>query len=298
MVGSSIFHMLKKKGYNNLITVSKNKLNLIDQKKTFNFLKIQKPDVVIIASAKVGGIKANNLYRANFIYENLQIQNNLIHGSYLSKTKKLIFLGSSCVYPKICKQPIKEEYLLSSILEKTNEPYSIAKIAGLKMCESYNNQYNSNFICLMPCNLYGPNDNYDTENSHFLPALIKKIHDAKIYNKKEIILWGDGSPKREVMYVGDLADACVHFMKKNINHNYINVGSNVEYNIKEYCKIIMKIMNYNVKIKFDKNMPNGTPRKILDNTLANNYGWYPKTELMEGLKITISDYMEKIKKIR
>ena len=298
MVGSSIFHLLKKKGYNNLITVSKNKLNLIDQKKTFNFLKIQKPDVVIIASAKVGGIKANNLYRANFIYENLQIQNNLIHGSYLSKTKKLIFLGSSCVYPKICKQPIKEEYLLSSILEKTNEPYSIAKIAGLKMCESYNNQYNSNFICLMPCNLYGPNDNYDTENSHFLPALIKKIHDAKIYNKKEIILWGDGSPKREVMYVGDLADACVHFMKKNINHNYINVGSNVEYNIKEYCKIIMKIMNYNVKIKFDKNMPNGTPRKILDNTLANNYGWYPKTELMEGLKITISDYLEKIKKIR
>ena len=214
LVGSAILRRLKNLGYKNLIYVEKSRLNLLDQKKVFNFLKRKKPDFIFIAAAKVGGILANNNFKADFIYQNLTIQNNLIHGAYLNKIKNLIFLGSSCVYPKFCKQPIKEKYLLRGELEKTNDAYALAKIAGIKMCESYNLQYNTNYRCIMPTNTFGPNDNYDTLNSHFFPALIKKINEIKIGKKNNLILWGDGSAKREVIYVDDLADACIYFMKK------------------------------------------------------------------------------------
>ena len=291
MVGSAIVRLLKKKSYKNLILKTKKQLDLLDQSKTFNFLKKNKPDVVIICSAKVGGIKANNTLKAEFIYQNLQIQNNLIHGSYLAGVKKLIFLGSSCIYPKFSKQPIKENYLLSDYLEKTNEPYAIAKIAGLKMCESYNFQYNTNYLCLMPCNLYGPNDNYDLETSHFLPALIRKVHEAKINNRKSVNLWGNGLAKRELLHVDDLADACLFFLKKNIKDSIINIGSGEEYRIKDYLKIIMDNLNCDLKIDYDLSKPNGTPRKILDISLAKSYGWRSKIKFIKGLKSTYNNFL-------
>ena len=218
------------------------------------------------------------------MFENLQIQNNLIHGSYLSGVKKLIFLGSSCIYPKRCKQPIKEEYLLNSSLEYTNEPYAIAKIAGVKLVENYNKQYQTNYLCLMPCNLYGQNDNYDLDSSHFLPALIKKIFLAKKYNHSNVTLWGNGKAKRELMHVDDLSSACLIFLNKKVRHHYINIGSGEEFRIIEYAKKIAKIFNYNGKLVFDSNMPNGTPRKILDSTLANSFGWKSKIPFDKGIK--------------
>ena len=284
MVGSALLRIFQKKKFQNIITRSRKRLDLLDQNKTFSFLKKNKPDAVIIAAAKVGGIKANDTYRADFLYENLQIQNNLIHGSYLSDVKNLLFLGSSCIYPKNCKQPIKEQYLLTSSLEKTNEPYAIAKISGLKMIESYNLQYKKNYLCLMPCNLYGPNDNYDLENSHFLPAIIQKIYMAKILNEPSVSLWGDGSPKREIMHVDDLADSCLHFLRNPISENFINIGSGEEYTIKKFAQIISSEINYKGKIKFDTNMPNGTQRKILDSSLAKNLNWEAKIEFKKGLK--------------
>ena len=292
MVGSSILRLLKKKNFVNVITVSKKKLNLLNQQSTFNFLRQLQPNYIIIASAKVGGIMDNNTFRADYLYQNLQIQNNLIHGSYLANIKKIIFLGSSCIYPRNCRQPIKEEYLLSSKLEPTNEPYAIAKIAGLKMCETYNYQYNTRYLCLMPCNLFGPNDSYDLNKSHFLPALIKKIHNAKLNKQKEIILWGNGRPKRELMHVDDLAEACLFFLKKYINNNYINIGSGYESTIKQYAKKISAIIGYQGKLKFDKSLPNGTPRKILDSSLANKYGWFSKKDIDLSLKETYSDYLK------
>lgn len=290
MVGSSVTKLLLKKGYSKVITVPKSRLNLMDQRETFKFLQKNLPDLVIIAAAKVGGILSNNIYRAEYLYENLQIQNNLIHGSHLAKVKNLIFLGSSCIYPKISKQPIKEKYLLNSILEETNEPYAIAKIAGVKLCENYKRQYKSNYISLMPCNLYGQNDNFDTLNSHFLPALIKKIYLAKKNRKKYIHLWGNGLPKRELLHVDDLAEACIHFMKKNISEYYLNIGSGVECTIKKYAKMIMKIYDYKAEIIFDKSKPNGTPRKLLDSSLANKYGWHPKIELIKGLSDVCGEF--------
>lgn len=290
MVGSSILNLLQKNKYKKIITVSKKKINFLDQKKTFSFLKKTKPDAVIIAAAKVGGIRANNNYRGDFIYENLQIQNNLIHGSYLAGIKKLIFLGSSCIYPKKCKQPIKESYLLTDSLEYTNEPYAIAKIAGLKMIENYNLQYKTNYLCLMPCNLYGPNDNYDLNNSHFIPAIIKKIHLSIKKNQKEIILWGDGSPKREVMFVDDLSRACIHFLNIKTNENYINIGSGEEYSIKQYAKKISNILGYKGKFIFDLSQPNGTPRKLLNSSIANSYNWRPNISFEEGIKLTYEDF--------
>lgn len=290
MVGSSILRKLKNSGYKNIITRSKIQLNLLEQQKTYNFLSIKKPDIIIIAAAKAGGISANDKYRGEFLYENLQIQNNLIHGGYLVGVKKIIFLGSSCVYPRDCKQPIKEDYLLSGNLEKTNEPYAVAKIAGIKLIENYNKQYNSKYLCLMPCNLYGPNDNYDLDNSHFLPALIKKIYIAKINNQKSITLWGDGSPKRELMYVDDLAEAVFFFMNKKTNHHLINIGSNKEHTILEYAKYIKKLLNYNGDILFDKQRPNGTPRKIMNSRLAKHYGFNYHTPFSEGIKKTLDDY--------
>lgn len=292
MVGSSVIRLLKKKNYKNILTRSREQLDLTDQNKTFLFLKRYKPDVVIIAAAKVGGIYANNKYRADFLYKNLQIQNNLIHGSYLNNIKKLIFLGSSCIYPKYCKQPIRESYLLSGDLEHTNEPYAIAKIAGLKMCENYNSQYNTNYISLMPCNLYGPNDNYDLNNSHFLPAFIRKVYEANKYNNAYVTIWGDGNPKRELLYVDDLASAILHFMKVKTKESLINIGSGKEYSITAYLKKIMKVANIRKKINFDLSKPNGTPRKLLDSSIAHKYGWYPKIDIDSGLNLTWNYFKE------
>lgn len=282
LVGSAIIRKLKFYGYKNIITISKKKLDLRNQSKVNFFFKKYKPNAVINAAATVGGIYANNKYRAEFIYNNLAIQNNIIHASYLNKVHNLIFLGSSCVYPKNCKQPIKEEYLLSSTLEKTNEPYAIAKIAGIKMCENYNLQYGTNYKCLMPTNTYGPNDNYDNLTSHFYPALIKKVYEAKKRNKKEIIIWGNGKSFRELIYVDDLADACIYFLKKKTKESLINIGSGEERRILDYAKFIIKKIGIKVKIKFDKTKPNGTFRKKLDTKVANKYGWKPKISLDQG----------------
>ena len=290
MVGSSILRYLKKKNYKNVITINKNKLDLLNQAKTEKFIKKIKPDFVIIAAAKVGGILANKNFKADFIYQNLVIQTNIIHSSYIAGVKKLIFLGSSCIYPKYSKQPIKEESLLSGNLEPTNDAYAIAKIAGLKMCEAYNKQYNLNYICLMPTNLYGPNDNYHTQNSHFYPALISKIYNAKIKNKKKIIIWGNGKSKRELMYVDDLADACEFFLKKKTKDTLINIGSGNENTILGFANFIMRKMNVNLKIDFDKSKPNGTPRKILNTKLAESYGWKSKINLSKGFDLVFQDF--------
>ncbi len=293
MVGSSILNFFKKKKYKNIITVERNKLDLINQVQTEKFLKKIKPDYVIIAAAKVGGILANNNFKGEFIYQNLMIQNNIIHSSFLAGVKKLIFLGSSCIYPKYSKQPIKEDYLLAGKLEPTNDAYAIAKIAGVKMCEAYNKQYNLNYICLMPTNLYGPNDNYNLKTSHFYPALISKIHTAKIKKKKQVLIWGDGKSKRELMYVDDLADACEFFLRNKTKHSLINIGSGEEKSIKGFANFIMKKLDVKLKIKYDKSKPNGTPRKILDRGLAKNYGWRSKIKLDKGFDLTFKDFIQK-----
>ena len=298
LVGSAIVRKLKKKGYNKIITINKSKLDLTNQNKVYNFLKKKKPKFIFIAAAKVGGIYSNNKYRAEFIYSNLSIQNNIIHSAYRCNIKDIIFLGSSCVYPKFCNQPIKEDFLLNGKLEKTNEPYAIAKIAGIKMCESYNDQYKTNYKCLMPTNTFGPNDNYDLLNSHFFPSMIRKIHELKQKKGKNLILWGDGSPKRELIYVDDLADACVFFMNKKIKETLVNIGTGKDFTIKEYANLLLKIINPGKKIKilFDRTKPNGTPRKVLNINLAKKYGWKAKTNIEEAIKITYRDYLRKITK--
>ena len=297
LVGSAIVRKLKEKKYKNILTASRNKLDLTNQNEVFKYLNKNKPNFIFIAAAKVGGIYSNDKYKAEFIYENLSIQNNLIHAAYKCKIRDIIFLGSSCVYPKFCKQPIKETYLLKDELEKTNEPYAIAKIAGIKMCESYNFQYKTNYRCLMPTNTFGPNDNYDPLNSHFFPSIIRKIHEMKISKKKDFILWGDGSPKREVIYVDDIADACVFFMTKRTKETVINIGTGKDYKIKKYVDIIAKQIfpNGKFKIKFDKKKPNGTPRKVLDVSLAKKYGWKAKTSLKFAIDKTYLDYISSIK---
>ena len=293
LVGSAILSRLKYFGFKKIITVSRNQLDLCSQNDVYNFLKKNNPKFVIIAAAKVGGILANEKYRANFIYENLAIQNNLIHGSFLNKIKNLIFLGSSCVYPKFSKQPIKEEYLLTGKLETTSEPYAIAKIAGIKMCESYNRQHNTNYKCLMPSNSYGPGDHYDLDNSHFFPALIKKIYQAKTDNKKSITLWGSGKAKRQLIYVKDLADACIFFLSKNTKESLINIGAEKDKTIKQYAEFIIKKMGLKIKINFDTTKPDGTLRKLLDISLAKKYGWFPKVSLSEGFDITYEDFLKR-----
>jgi GDP-L-fucose synthase len=294
LVGSAIIRKLKKKGYKNIIFRSKKQLDLKNQKKVLSFFKGNKPDFIFIAAAKVGGIYSNDKYRAEFIFDNLSIQTNLIHSAYLCGIKDLIFLGSSCVYPRNCKQPIKESYLLTGELEKTNDAYAVAKIAGIKMCESYNIQYKTNYKCLMPTNTFGPNDHYNALNSHFLPALIKKVHDLKLNNKKELTLWGNGLAKREVIYVDDIADACIFFMKKNFLGTILNIGTGKDFSIKQYAKIILnKIIPKNkIKIRYDLSKPNGTPRKVLDIKLANKYGWKPKTKLDEAITKTYKNFLE------
>ncbi|WP_440657115.1 NAD-dependent epimerase/dehydratase family protein [Candidatus Pelagibacter sp. HIMB1509] len=289
-LGSAIYRILYKNGYKNILTVDKKKINLLNQTKVFNFIKKNKPNLVIIAAAKVGGIYANNKYRGKFIYENLQIQNNLIHGAYLSGVKNLIFFGSSCIYPEGITKPISEKLLLSGTLEYTNEPYAIAKIAGIKLCESYNIEYKTNYKCLMPCNSYGPKDNYHNKNSHFFAALIKKILYAKKDKKKYIEIWGSGKPKREIIYVDDIAMACLYFMKKKTKETLINIGSGKDYSIETYAKKIMKHLNVKFKIKKNKKMPDGIKRKLLNINLAKSYGWRPTIGFKEGLDLTIKDF--------
>ena len=293
MVGSAILRKLKQLKYKKIFFQSKSQLNLIDQKKVFKYINRIKPDAVILAAAKVGGIKANNEKRAEFIFENLSIQNNVIDSSFRSGVKNLIFLGSSCVYPKNSKIPIKEKYLLSNYLEKTNEPYAIAKIAGINLCESYNIQYGVNYKCLMPCNSYGINDNYDQNGSHFLPALIRKIVDALKTNKDYINIWGSGRPLRELIFSDDIADACIYFLNKKTKHSLINIGTGIEKSINNYAKYIMQHLGINLKIKNEKINLDGTYRKLMDSSLAKKYGWKYKTELDVGLSITINDYLNR-----
>ena len=292
LIGSAILRKLKSYGYKRIITIDKKKLNLLDQKKVFNFLKKKKPKFIFLAAAKVGGIHYNNNFKADFIYENLMIQSNIIHGAFKSNIKNLIFLGSSCIYPKFCKQPIKEKYLLTGKLEETNDAYAIAKIAGVKMCESYNSQYKTNYKCLMPTNTFGPNDNYHKVNSHFVPALIRKIYNLKFSKQKNILIWGDGSPKREIIYVDDIADACIYFMNKKTNNSLINIGTGYDMTIKQYVEYFLKILlpNKKIKIIFDKTKPNGTPRKLMDVSLAKKYGWKYKTELKDAILKTFEYY--------
>ena len=297
LVGSAIVRELNRNGYKNIITANKKKLDLLDSTKTLRFLKQKKPIFIFIAAAKVGGIYSNSKYKADYIYENLTIQTNLIHGAYLAGIKNIIFLGSSCVYPKKCKQPIREQYLLRGELENTNDAYAVAKIAGIKMCQSYNEQYKTNYRCLMPTNTFGAKDKYDKLNSHFLPALIKKIHDLKINKKDTLILWGNGRAKREIIHVDDLANACVYFMNKKTKHSIINVGTGRDYSIKFYATLMKKIIlpNKKIFIKYDLSKPNGTLRKILDVSLAKKYGWKSQINLKESIIKTYQSYLEEIK---
>ena len=292
MVGSAILKKLKLRGYKKIITVSKSKLNLLDQKKVEIFLKKKKPKIVIIAAARVGGILANNNNKANFLYENLMIQTNLIHSSFLAGVKNLIFLGSSCIYPKNVKQPIKEKSFMTGKLEETNDAYALAKITGVKMCKDYSKQYNLNYKTLMPANMFGANDNYNLKSSHFFPALIKKIHLAKINSKKKLTIWGNGKAKRELLFVDDFADACIFFMKKKTKESFINIGSGIEKNITGYAKFIMKKLKVKLKINYDNSKPNGMKRKILDLSISRKYGWASKTSLDKAFNLVYQDFVK------
>jgi GDP-L-fucose synthase len=284
MVGSAIVRKLQAEGYSNIVLRTSKELDLRNQTAVENFFASEKPEYVFLAAAKVGGIMANNTYRADFLYENLMIESNVIHQSYVHKVKKLLFLGSSCIYPKLAPQPLKEEHLLSGYLEETNEPYAIAKIAGIKLCESYRRQYGCNFISAMPTNLYGPNDNYDLEKSHVIPALIRKFHEAKVNNSPSVEVWGSGKPLREFMHVDDLADACLFLMDKYNEEGFINIGTGEEVSIAELAKIVKNVVNVSSEIEFNASKPDGTPRKLMDSTRLNNSGWRSKISLKEGLK--------------
>lgn len=295
MVGSAILKRLNAEGYKNLIYVNRSKLDLRDQKETYNFLKKKKPKVVFVASAKVGGILANQKNGADFISDNLLIQNNLIIGSFKFKVKKLIFLSSSCAYPKDAPRPFKEKYIFNGNFEETNAPYAVAKIAGMKLCASFNHQYKTDFKTLIPCNLYGDNDTFDFKNSHFFPALIKKISDFKTGKSKQIIIWGNGKAKRELMHVDDLADAAVYFMNKKINYDYINIGTGKQLSITEYAKEICKYLNIKPKFRYDKSKPNGMKTKVVDVHLARKLGWKSKITLRKGIERTYSYYIKNYK---
>ncbi len=292
LVGSAIVRALKKQGYTNFVLKTRQELDLCDGAAVDTFYAEENPDYVFIAAAKVGGILANSKYPAQFIHENISIQSNLIHGAYKAKVKKLLFLGSSCIYPKHCPQPILEEYLLTAPLEPTNEWYAIAKIAGLKLCEAYQKQYGARFISLMPTNLYGPCDNYDLQNSHVLPALIRKFIEAKKDNKKEVVIWGTGTPKREFLYVDDLAEAAIFAMDHYEGTQWLNVGTGEDITIKEVASLLAELVGYQGELVFDTSKPDGTPRKVLDVTKINELGWSAKTSLNEGLQQAISWYIE------
>ncbi|KKQ40680.1 MAG: NAD-dependent epimerase/dehydratase [Candidatus Magasanikbacteria bacterium GW2011_GWA2_37_8] len=300
LVGSAIVRKLQSEGYNNLILKNHSELDLLNQQAVADFFATEKPEYVFLAAAKVGGILANDTFPAQFIYENLQIQNNIIHNAYLSGVKKLLFLGSSCIYPRECPQPMKEEYLLTGLLEQTNEPYALAKIAGIKMCQSYNRQYGTNFIAVMPTNLYGIGDNFDLKNSHVLPALIRKFHEAKINGDKEVVAWGTGAPRREFLYVDDMADGCL-FLMNNFNPTkeqnekgdiFTNLGTGVDITIKELTELIKKAVGFEGEIVWDTTKPDGTPQKLQDMTKMHDLGWKHKIELEEGLKNTYEWYQK------
>jgi GDP-L-fucose synthase len=283
MVGSAIHRNLLSKGFCNIVTRSSAELDLRNTTDVATFFAQEQPEYVFLAAAKVGGIHANNIYRAEFLYDNLMIQNNIIHQSYLHNVKKLLFLGSSCIYPKLAPQPLKEEYLLTGELEPTNEPYAIAKIAGIKMCDAYRSQYNCNFISAMPTNLYGPNDNYDLQNSHVLPAMLRKFHEAKVNGESKVILWGDGSPKREFLHVDDLAEACFFLISKYEESGHINVGTGVDLPIKDLSLLVKKCVGYEGEVVWDSEKPNGTPRKLMDVSKINKMGWNASISLEEGV---------------
>ena len=292
MVGSAIVRKLVMEGYSNLIFRTSSELDLRNQVDVTAFLKEERPEYVFLAAAKAGGIKANSTYRADFLYENLMIQNNVIHNSYLNDVKKLVFLGSSCIYPKLAPQPLKEEYLLTGLLEPTNEPYAIAKIAGIKMCEAYRNQYGCNFISVMPTNLYGYNDNYHPENSHVLPALIRKFHEAKLNGADQVSIWGSGEPKREFLFADDLADACFFLMQNYNDKELINIGTGQDLTIRELALLIKKNIGFEGNLVFDISKPDGTPRKLMDVSKLHELGWKHKVSLEEGLKLAYADYLK------
>lgn len=293
MVGSAIVRELEKLGYQNIVTRTSAELDLRNQTAVDAFYQTEKPDYVFVAAAKVGGILANNTYRAEFLYDNLCIQNNLIHGAYVHNVKKLLFLGSSCIYPKLAPQPLKEEYLLSGFLEPTNEPYAIAKITGIKMCEAYRDQYGCNFISAMPTNMYGPNDNYHPDNSHVLPALIRKFHEAKVGSAAQVTVWGDGSPMREFLYADDLANALVYLMLNYNEKEFVNVGYGSDITIGDLAKTIAEIVGFNGEIVFDSSKPNGTPKKLMDSSRLFATGWQPQTHLQAGIKLAYDDFLSK-----
>jgi GDP-L-fucose synthase len=292
MVGSAIVRKLKELGYTNIVTKSRKELDLTNQFQVNHFFHFEKPEYVFLAAAKVGGIKANNDFRGDFIYQNIMIQSNIIKASYDNKVNKLLFLGSSCIYPKFSQQPIKEEYLLTGLLETSNDAYAIAKIAGIKMCQDFNKQYGTNYISLMPTNLYGPNDNYDLNNSHVLPALIRKFHEAKVENKEMVEIWGTGTPKREFLYVDDLADACVYLMNSYSGSDIINIGTGQDVTIEELAFSIKNIVGFEGDIYFNTDMPDGTPRKLLDVSKLESIGWTYKTSLKDGIEKTYKDYVK------
>lgn len=293
MVGSAILRKLKTAGYQNIITKSSAELDLRNQQDVANFFKKEKPDYVFLAAAKVGGIVANNTYRADFLYENLAIQNNVIHQSYIHQVKKLQFLGSSCIYPKLAPQPLKESYLLTGLLEPTNEPYAIAKIAGIKLCEAYQQQYGCNFTSVMPTNLYGYNDNYHPENSHVLPALIRKFHEAKTKLLPSVTIWGSGNPKREFLFADDLAEACYFLMQQEQQTSLINIGTGQDLSIKDLALLIQKIIGFKGDLLFDSTKPDGTPRKLMDVSLLHQLGWKHRIDLAEGIALAYQDFLIK-----
>lgn len=293
MVGSAIVRELQNNGYHNIVTKTSKELDLRSQDAVRSFYETENPQYVFVAAAKVGGIHANNVYRAEFLYDNLMIQNNLIHFAYESGVKKLLFLGSSCIYPKLAEQPLKEDYLLSGYLEPTNEPYAIAKITGIKMCEAYRDQYGCNFISAMPTNLYGPNDNYHPENSHVLPALIRKFHEAKVSSTGQVEIWGDGTPMREFLYADDLANALVYLMENYNEQQFVNVGFGSDVTIKELAETVAKVVGFDGGMKYDSSKPNGTPRKLMDSSRLFSTGWKPKTNLEEGIRLAYQDFLNR-----
>jgi GDP-L-fucose synthase len=292
MVGSALVRRLEAGGYTNILTRTHADLDLTDQSAVTAFFQHEKPDYVFLSAAKVGGIKANNSYRAEFIYQNLMIEANVIHAAWKAGVNKMMFLGSSCIYPRECPQPIKEEYLLTGPLEPTNEPYAIAKIAGIKLCDNYNQQYGTQYMSMMPTNLYGPNDNYDLENSHVLPALIRKAHEAKFRGDKKLVVWGSGKPMREFMYVDDLADACVFMMERGVTEGLYNVGTGKDVTISELAETVMQVVGFSGEIEFDSSKPDGTPRKLLDVSRMHALGWNAKTSLQDGIVRAYQDFRE------
>ena len=292
MVGSAIYRKLQEKGFYNFVLKTSKELDLRNQQAVSDFFQVQKPDYVFLAAAKVGGIIANSTYRADFLYENLAIQNNVIHSAYETGVKKLMFLGSSCIYPKLAPQPLKEEYLLSGLLEETNEPYAIAKIAGIKLCEAYRMQYGCDFISVMPTNLYGPNDNYDLKNSHVLPAMIRKFHEAKESKNESVTLWGTGSPMREFLHADDLAEACAYLMENYSEPQFINVGTGIDITIKELAETVSKIVGFEGRLVWDTTKPNGTPRKLMDVSKLHEQGWKHTIDLQKGISLAYQDFLE------